>query len=321
MPLKISVVIPLYNKAPYIKRAIDSVLKQTVPAQEIIVVDDGSSDGGGDIIQGLNIPKITLIKQENLGQGAARNRGIKSAKYELIAFLDADDEWLPDFLENIHRLLNNFPDCGAYATASSTIRQGGIIVHSDISLLPPAPWIGIIPNFFALFQHGLAFNSSSVVIPKRIFDEIGGFRVDTRQSEDFDLWARIAIEYPIAFCPKRKVIYHQDAQNRTAPTNPTVIEDPALITIQKAIENGKFAEGVLLDEALEYIAQKQLSVAMNNIIAGNRVKGIEFLKRCQYTRKYKKDWRFWRILSLLPAFLPKTLMKIKNTFLQRTEMK
>jgi len=319
--MKFSVVIPLYNKAPYIIRAIDSVLNQTMPAHEIIVVDDGSDDVGGELVENLNNPKVRLFKQENLGQGAARNHGIKVATNDMIAFLDADDEWLPDFLEHIYWLWQNFPACGAYATASYTIRQAGNIVYSDLSLLPPAPWIGIIPNFFELFQHGLAFNSSSVVIPKRIIDEIGGFRVDTRQSEDFDLWARIAIEYPIAFCPKRKVIYHQDAQNRTAPTNPTLIEDPALNTIQKAIENGKLTEGALLDEALEYIAQKQLSVAMNNIIAGYRVKGVEFLKKCQYTRKFKKDWRFWRILSLLPAFLPKTLMMLKDTFRQRTEIK
>ena len=314
LTMKISAVIPLYNKAPYIKRAIESILDQTIKVDEIIVVDDGSTDDGGNIVEGLNNPNIKLIKQENTGESGARNRGIKEASNEMIAFLDADDEWLPDFLENIIVLRNNFPDCGAYATASYTIRPGGKIVYSDLSSLPPAPWIGIIPNFFALFQQGLAFNSSSIVIPKYIVEGIGGFPVGVRQSADFDTWLRIAIKYPIAFCPKRKVIYHQDAENRMAPTNSRIIEDPAIKTILKAIEEGQISEGTLLFEALEYVAQRQLFAAIENIMVGNTLQGRKFLKRCQYTRNYKKLWLIWRFWSLFPAFVPKNLMLIKHFF-------
>ncbi len=96
MPL-ISVVIPLYNKEPYIKRAIDSILAQKIQDYEIIVIDDGSTDKSAEVVKSFPDPRIRLIQQENAGVSAARNRGIEEAKAELIAFLDADDEWTPIF--------------------------------------------------------------------------------------------------------------------------------------------------------------------------------------------------------------------------------
>ncbi|MFN3301364.1 MAG: glycosyltransferase family 2 protein, partial [Sediminibacterium sp.] len=95
----VSVVIPLYNKGKYIERAISSVLAQTYPPLEIIVVDDGSTDNGPERVLKFNDPRIILIRQENRGPGAARNTGLARAKGKYIAFLDADDEWLPNFLK------------------------------------------------------------------------------------------------------------------------------------------------------------------------------------------------------------------------------
>ena len=106
----ISVVIPLYNKERYIARAIQSALGQTYGDFELIVVDDGSTDGSVDIVSQFADTRLRLINQANAGVGAARNRGIKDAKYELITFLDADDEWMPDFLETVLELREEFPE-------------------------------------------------------------------------------------------------------------------------------------------------------------------------------------------------------------------
>ncbi|NLB79493.1 MAG: glycosyltransferase family 2 protein, partial [Clostridiaceae bacterium] len=116
MTPKVSVVIPLYNKAPYIMRSLRSVLAQSYQNFEIVVVDDGSTDGGGDIVLSVGDPCIRLIRQENGGVSAARNRGIQEAKADLIAFLDADDEWKPSFLELILDMYSNYPDAGLYGT-------------------------------------------------------------------------------------------------------------------------------------------------------------------------------------------------------------
>ena len=101
---QVSVVIPLYNKAPYIDRALRSVLAQTFQDFEVIIVDDGSTDGGAKIVKSTTDKRIKLIQQKNSGVSAARNRGIQESKSKLIAFLDADDEWKSRFLEVILRL-------------------------------------------------------------------------------------------------------------------------------------------------------------------------------------------------------------------------
>ena len=97
----ISVIITLYNKTAYIERALRSVLNQTYQDFEIVVVDDGSTDGGGDIVSRLPDPRIRLVRQRNAGAGTARNRGIRESRGEWIAMLDGDDEWRPGFLRAV----------------------------------------------------------------------------------------------------------------------------------------------------------------------------------------------------------------------------
>jgi len=96
--LKVSIVIPLYNKAPYVRRALDSIAVQTFADFEAIIVDDGSTDMGAAVVANYSDPRFRLIRQENAGPGAARNAGIAQAQGEFIAFLDSDDEWLPNYL-------------------------------------------------------------------------------------------------------------------------------------------------------------------------------------------------------------------------------
>jgi cellulose synthase/poly-beta-1,6-N-acetylglucosamine synthase-like glycosyltransferase len=117
LAMKVSVVIPLYNKARHIARAVQSVRGQTWQDFEIIVVDDGSTDGSGDVVRQIADARFRLITQLNGGECAARNRGIAEAACDVVAFLDADDEWLPAFLETVVALRQRFPDCGMYATA------------------------------------------------------------------------------------------------------------------------------------------------------------------------------------------------------------
>ena len=120
----VSVIIPLYNGAAYIERSIRSVLNQTFQEFEIIVVDDGSTDDGSQRVATFNLPSIRLVRQPNGGVSTARNTGIREARYGLVAFLDADDEWMPDHLETIIRLYHTFPQCGVFGTSYYFLREG-----------------------------------------------------------------------------------------------------------------------------------------------------------------------------------------------------
>lgn len=113
----VSVVIPLYNKEQYIERTIISILSQTFQDFEIIIVDDGSTDGSVERAETWADDRIKVLKMEHKGASAARNKGILAATAELITFIDADDEWKPGFLEKIIYLKDKYPECGAYATS------------------------------------------------------------------------------------------------------------------------------------------------------------------------------------------------------------
>lgn len=199
MNTRVSVVIPLFNKSPYITRAIHSILAQTCQEFEVIVIDDGSTDDGAELVREFCDPRIHLIQQENRGVSAARNRGVESARADLVAFLDADDEWLPEFLETIMALEKKYPIAGAFATGIVKMRNCREI-HPYYFGIPDYPWDGLIDNYFrACFFGNSLILSSSVAIKKKVLESLSGFKEGVFWGEDQDLWGRIALEYPIAF--------------------------------------------------------------------------------------------------------------------------
>ena len=112
MPQPVSVIVPLFNKRSYVRETLESVLNQTVPVHQIIVVDDGSSDGGAEVVESFREPHIRLLRQPNAGVAAARNKGIELATGDLISFLDADDRYRPGYIENLLQMAERFPQAG-----------------------------------------------------------------------------------------------------------------------------------------------------------------------------------------------------------------
>ncbi|HNW77058.1 MAG TPA: glycosyltransferase family A protein, partial [Bacteroidales bacterium] len=149
----ISVVIPLYNKEKTIKRALDSIMKQTVLPQEIIVVDDGSTDGSRAVVEQEHNPLVMLFCQENSGVSAARNRGIREARGAWIAFLDADDEWEPGYLEQIDRMIRQFPSSIGAATAYFLGNEQGSKRRMTLRKLPFTTESGVLSNYFQVAVH------------------------------------------------------------------------------------------------------------------------------------------------------------------------
>ncbi|HEX6188768.1 MAG TPA: glycosyltransferase family A protein [Pyrinomonadaceae bacterium] len=122
--MRVSVIIPLFNKAPYIERALRSVAAQTFADFEIIVVDDGSTDGGLTIVEKFTDARLHIVRQQNAGPGAARNRGLREACGEFVAFLDADDEWLPEYLGESVRLLDEYPEAATVTSGYFAFPRG-----------------------------------------------------------------------------------------------------------------------------------------------------------------------------------------------------
>ena len=178
----ISVVIPLYNKQLEIGAAVRSALAQTRPPQEIIVVDDGSTDGGAEIVRAIGSPLVRLVRQSNAGVCAARNRGIAESTGEYIALLDADDAWEPGFLAEIAAMIREFPGCGLYCTAFS------IISHDGTYPAPTPSERGVVANFFRESAHRYIAIPSASCIPRRVFDTVGLFPEGMKIAEDLYMW-------------------------------------------------------------------------------------------------------------------------------------
>lgn len=203
-----SVVIPLYNKEHTIERAIRSVLSQTVQDFEIIVVDDGSTDDGPQRAARIVDQRIRVIRQENQGVSAARNRGIAEAQYDLIAFLDADDEWMPTFLETIVRLVASFPQAAVFATSYLFCKGEGITWGPVLRGLPDPPWEGILDDYFGLAARSdPPVCSSAVVARKEAIQAVGGFPVGVTAGEDLLTWARLAAHCTIAYASSQQSVY------------------------------------------------------------------------------------------------------------------
>lgn len=299
---KISVIIPLYNKALYIKRAIDSVLSQTYQDLELIVVDDGSTDGGGDIVKQYADPRIRYIYQTNTGECAARNTGIKAAITELTAFLDADDAYYPGFLAEIIKLQDSYPTAGMFAAAYCYVNSNGQTVPPRFKALPLFPWKGIIPDYFQCAAMGEPpVCSSAVAIKRTVFETAGYFPAGEKNGGDRDTWFRIALHYPIAFSSYIGACYFRDAQNRVSSSTSTLGRRPMIETAKTALKNNLVpSKSIVFVKAI--IDRKLISDAKYHALAGNRLTALSLLLKTRTAFFAAEKLKIFSA-ALLPHFI------------------
>ncbi len=209
-----SIVIPLYNKDKSIANTIKSVLVQTFTAFEIIIINDGSTDAGLEVAKNIIDNRITLITTKNQGVSAARNLGIENSTGEVIAFLDADDYWYPNHLEQIFQLFKSFPNCGLYATNYEIFYNSKKIVTNSFIDIPNEPWQGIVTDFFKSSLVSRIALTSALAIKKTVLMDSNKFDTDINFGEDLELWIRISSRLKVAFCNSISVRYFIDAPNR-----------------------------------------------------------------------------------------------------------
>ena len=189
--MQVSVIIPTYNRVQTLIRAIDSVLNQKSPVDEIIVVDDGSTDDTANQIS-RNYPNVKLIRQSNLGVSAARNAGIKQAGFEWIALLDSDDTWMPEKIAAIQQAQQAQPEILLFHSDEIWIRNG-VRVNPMNKHRKSGGWI---------FEHCLplcVISPSAAVVHQSLLQSVSYFDESLPACEDYDLWLKICHQFPVGF--------------------------------------------------------------------------------------------------------------------------
>lgn len=229
--ITVSVVVPLFNKAGSVHRALSGIVRQTHTPAEVIVVDDGSTDGGSDAAAEFDLPGLQLIRQNRQGVSAARNRGIEAAGCDLVALCDADDEWHPDFLGECLRLAATFPECSVYATSYDLSSDGAPPRPAFLEGFRGATADAALLDYFHVAAHSdPPICSSSVVARKSALIAVGGFPHGATAGEDLLTWARLAARYRIAFCATPHVTVFLRPAARTPYARYAIPDEPDVIT-------------------------------------------------------------------------------------------
>lgn len=290
---KISVVIPLYNKEAEIERALRSVVEQSLTVGEIIVVNDGSTDSSKEVVERFILAHpeagIHLINQKNSGVSTARNRGIKEAKGDYIALLDADDWWLPNYIAEVCRMMEYYPDADAFSTAFDIV-VGDSHTHAAV----PTTEGYIYPAKEALLSR-YPIIPSTATLRRSVILECGGFPDGMRIGEDQWLWARMMQQgAKFAFSPMALVRYSLAASNRSA-------------TIYRSEESAHSIAELYdpkQDNTLnEYIARIGLGKAITQSVRGGTEDAKEAIRAFGYTKLSKRQLLRLKLLNALPASL------------------
>ena len=204
----ISVIIPLYNKKATIKRTVESVLAQTFQDFEIIIVNDGSTDGSAEVVENIRSDKIRIVHQANQGVSAARNRGLLEANYNWLALLDGDDEWHADYLESVYNATQEDSGCIVYCTGYIRVSLQGEPSSVQLRYIPADS--GRLACYYKSSFFGAPIvTSSSVCLNRSILKReklLALFPVGTKSGEDLDAWVRLALKGDVYFINRELAI-------------------------------------------------------------------------------------------------------------------
>ena len=215
----VSIIIPLYNKEQSIGRTIHSVLNQSVGIFELIVVDDCSTDSSFRQAASFSDPRLKFVRHpQNKGVSAARNSGIRQASGDLIAFLDGDDYWETNFLEEITGLVSAYPAASVFSTNFRQIGANG----TGKQLKYPLREKGYVHDFFKSAKPYPLICSSTAVVRKACFERVGYFDPQISHGEDTDMWVRLMSAYRFAYSPEVLATICLDAENRSDSVVPEI---------------------------------------------------------------------------------------------------
>ena len=312
MSPKFNIILPLYNKEPYIAKALGSICNQTYSNWDLVIVNDGSTDNSLSVAQSEILKqsediqlKIRLINQSNSGVSAARNNGVAASQGEYVCFLDADDWWVPTFLEEMDKLISAYPDAGLYATNYIYYKPGK--THVALTLKT-----GYINYPQAYYQSGaMPIWTGAACMPRKVFDEMGGFPLGVKLGEDFLLWAKTALHYSVAFCEKPLAYYNNDVPVALRATRNLHAPEHHMIFLLEPIE-----------QVIAQLQDEEVKHDWKSLLDKLRVSGLlEYWMDDRYhevaAEELKKvDWSQQPSSALRTYKMPIWFLRIKRRFMQ-----
>jgi GT2 family glycosyltransferase len=273
--INISVVIPSYNRRELLRRALLSVYSQTLLPTEVLIIDDGSTDGTQAMLRD-EFPQTTFFYQENQGVSAARNLGIQQASCDWVAFLDSDDEWLPEKLSYQKAALQNNAEYRICHTEENWIRNG-TPVDVPKKYAKTGGWI---------FLHCLplcAISPSTVLIHRSIFTDIGLFDTQLPTCEDYDLWLRISANYPVLLVDQPQINKHGGHEDQLSFAF-WGMDRFRIIALQKIIDTQQLSEN--LQQAAIAMLIKKAAIYLNGVIKRGKSAEVDYYQ--QLIKRYVK---------------------------------
>jgi cellulose synthase/poly-beta-1,6-N-acetylglucosamine synthase-like glycosyltransferase len=307
--MKFSVVIPLYNKAPYIASTLASVLAQSVRDFEIVVVDDGSTDGSDQIVAALvraqTDRRLRLVRRRNAGVSVARNTGIDQARGDWVVFLDADDWQHPGFLAALQEAEQRFPAAGVLATDVL------LIPHSEGAWPPHWEYwqvkncaeheVELISDLPTRWMQGPSLSSSSVAVKSSLLLRMQPcFAPGETVGEDLDLWFRLAEKTPVALVRTPLAAYRVALQGSLSAAHTPETVPPYLLRMRERARSGQLLPAQRRS-ALRLVAQQHVTHARHAIAQGHRLLGLRWLMRSLYGARTRRWWLTLGMALLVPG--------------------
>lgn len=315
---RVSVIVPTHNSARYLPEAIDSVLGQTYRDFEIIVVDDGSTDDTQEVLARYG-DQIRVVRQRNQGSAAARNAGILAARGEFIAFLDADDLWLPQKLERQMPLFGERPEIGWVYSDYREFDESGLRTRSFFEREglrpPPEGWV-----LLALAKGCITW-TTTVVVRASCFQEAGLFDGAFPRAQDYDMWLRLAARFPVACVAEVLALYRRHPAQVTSETRPALVHYHTWRVLRKfLLGDHKRLPSQTRREALSIVrgcmAEYACRVGEVALVRGHRAMARRWLLRSSAANPRMP---MWRVGLLFDAVLPSEAMSWARRLKRRAE--